>query len=89
MNTTNTRHIAATVATTTAVAAALTIVSASAPTVASAHQAAPLPGPATSCVGSDGSAGTLDIPLEIAHRKSLWSQYYIDHALELYQRDAR
>ena len=89
MNTTNTRRTAATLATTTAVAVALTTMSAIAPTTASAHHADPFPGTATHGARSVGSAETLDIALEIAHRKSQLAQYYIDHALELYQRDAR
>lgn len=82
---TNTRHTAATLATATAVAAALTIMSAIAPTAASAHRADPFSGPATDCVGS---AGTVDIALVVAHRKAAMAQYYVDHALEL-QRAAR
>jgi Spy/CpxP family protein refolding chaperone len=85
MNTTGTRHTAATLATATAVAAALTIMSAIAPTAASADRPDPFLGPAPHGVGSVGGAGTLDIALEIAHRKALRAQYYVDHALELNQ----
>ncbi len=86
MNTTSTRHTAATLATATAVAAALTTMSAIAPTTAGARRADPSSGPATHGVGS---AGTFDIALFVAHRKAQAAQYYVDHALELYQQAAR
>ena len=89
MNTTNTRHITATVATATAVAAALTIMSAIAPTAASAKRPDPFPGPATQYVGSLGSIGSTDIALVIAHRRAEAAQYFVDHALELHQLAAR
>ena len=86
MNTTSTRRTAATLATATAFAAALTITSAIAPTAASAHRPDPLSGPATQC---GGTIASFDIALEVAHRKSCAAQYYVDHALELYQRAAQ
>ena len=89
INTIDTRHTAATLATATAVAAALTTVSAIAPTAAGAHRPDPFPGPATHSVASVGSTGTFDIALFVAHRKARMAQYYVDHALELYQQAAR
>ena len=87
MNTTSTRRTAATLATATAFAAALTITSAIAsPTAASAHRPDPLSGPATHC---GGTVASFDIALEVAHRKACAAQYYVDHALELYQRAAQ
>jgi len=70
MNTTNTRHIATTLATATAVAAALTTVFAIAPTAASAQLPDPIPGPVTHCGESVSSADTVDIALLIAQRKA-------------------
>jgi hypothetical protein len=86
MNTTNTRHTAATLAAAAVVAVALPIVSVVAPPSASAHRADPFAGPATHRVSS---AGTVDVALGIAYRKAQAAQYYVDHALELYQRAAR
>ena len=86
MNTTSTRRTAATLGTATAFAAALTITSAIAPTAASAHRPDPLSGPTTQC---GGTVASFDIALEVAHRKACAAQYYVDHALELYQRAAQ
>jgi hypothetical protein len=83
MNTTTTRHTTAALATATAAAAALTILSAIAPTTASAQCLDTCPGSATLLVGSLGSAGTVDIALDIAHRKAELAQYYLDHPLLL------
>ena len=86
MNSTNIRHTAASLAsaTATAVAGALTIVSAIAPTPASAHRDS-APAPARSAVAT---AVTDDIGLQVAYRKTLMAQYYVDHAREPYQRAA-
>jgi hypothetical protein len=85
MNSTTTRRTAATVAMASTIATALAVVSAVAPTAASAQQADPFPGAATH---GAGSVATLDIALEVAHRKAAAAQYYVDHALELYQQAA-
>jgi hypothetical protein len=85
MNSTTTRRTAATVAMASTVAAGLVAVSAVVPTAASAQQADPFAGAATH---GAGSGGTVDIALEVAHRKAAAAQYYVDHALELYQQAA-
>jgi hypothetical protein len=36
-----------------------------------------------------GSAGTVDIELDIAHRKAEMARYYVARALQLHQRAAR
>ena len=89
MKTTGTRHTAITLATATAVAAALTIMSVGAPTAASANLPDPFAGTATQCGEDVGSTGTVDGALDIAHRKAQMAQYYIDHALELHRPAAR
>jgi hypothetical protein len=85
MNSTTTRRTAATVAMASTAAAALTAVSAVAPTAASAQQADAFPVAATH---GAASGGDVDIALEVAHRKAAAAQYYVDHALELYQQAA-
>jgi len=96
MNTKGTRHTATTLTTAAAVAAALTIISASAPTAANALQPDPLAGPAaTQCVGTVSNAGAVDntgiddSAVEIAHRKAQMAQDYVDHTTELHQPAAR
>ena len=90
MNTTGTRHTATTLTAAAAVAGALTIISASAPTAASANMPDPLAGPtATQCGADVDSTGSGDAALDIAHRKAQMAQYYIDHAQELHQLAAR
>jgi hypothetical protein len=84
--TTNRRHTAARLAAVATVAVALPLMSAVSPTVASAHRADPFSGSATHRVGS---VGTADVAEGIAYRKAQAAQYYVDHALELYQRAAR
>ena len=90
MNTTKTRHVAATVATATAVAAALTV-----PSQPDHHDRQrthkPTPSPDRPQTVSEASTSCRDHRHRRgdAHRKSLLAQYYIDHALEFYQRDAR
>ncbi|RYP83266.1 hypothetical protein EKO23_19590 [Nocardioides guangzhouensis] len=79
MNTTNTRHTTAILATATAVAAALTV---TAPTAASAKRPDSVAGPATQRVVS---ARVLDIDEHVAYRRALMAQYYVDHARELQQ----
>ena len=75
---TTTRHTIATVAGVVAVATVLTIGSAAAPTTADAHRPALAAAPST-------SVDSLDVGLEIAHRKAARAQYLVDHALELFQ----
>lgn len=80
MNTLTTRRAAAVLATTVAVAATLTTLSAFAPaTVASAGRAAPSPS-VTHC---GASAASEDRIARIEQRKGKMAQWYIDHAAEL------
>jgi uncharacterized membrane protein YkgB len=76
MNITNTLRTAATLATTTALAVALTTVSVTTPT-ANAQRAIPFPDG-----GGSVSAQDVDFAVELAHRKARWAQYYLA-ALEL------
>ncbi len=81
MNTTRTRYIVSSFAASTAVAAALTALTAIGPTVASAERddsIIPAPGE-----DSARSARALDLDQMVAYRKALMSQYYVDHAREL------
>jgi hypothetical protein len=77
------RAYSAVVATTTACAAALAIISASV-SVASAHRTDSVAGSVTRCVGGAGGGCAVDIALEVAHRKSLMAQYLVDHARQLH-----
>jgi len=81
MNTSSTRHTGAALATASAVAAGLTVMSAMGPVASSAHRPDPLVGPTTQCVGDVGGvdgAGTIDIAEDIAHRKAEMAQSYVD-----------
>jgi hypothetical protein len=83
------RICSATLASAAVVTAALTVMSVSAPIPASAHRADSFAGSVTRCIGGVGSTCTIDIALEVAHRKAMAAQYYVDHAAELHQRAAR
>ncbi|MFC7496295.1 MULTISPECIES: hypothetical protein [unclassified Nocardioides] len=77
MNTT--RYAAATIAAGTAVAAAVTVLSAVAPTAASADR------PDAASGGSD----TVDIALVVAERKMAYAKYLRDNSRELRLRDPK
>lgn len=84
MNTTDTRRTATTLASVAAVAGALTIMSAVAPTAASARRVDPEPDPATRCaVSIDNTVGssiaTMEIDEIVTMLKVRWATYMADH----------
>ena len=80
MNTTNTRRAVTNLAATVAVAGALTIMSAVAPTTAGAHPADPIPDPTTRCAESVGSSiASMDIDQIVTILKVQRARYLIDH----------
>lgn len=89
MNTTNTHRTATTLAT-AAAASALIIMSAVAPTAASAHRPDPIPDPATATRCAEGagdtegsSIGSMDIDEIVTMLKVRRAKYLFDHPLLL------